>query len=123
MASTEEARIRLELFDKRYDFVLTLNAFVKRVQAKRDFWTDEDTAFLEGARRAEFLFPRDLKAIIDKLWSIGASYQAAAEDLSSADPDVRDGARESRKVLRASLNETVDEFYKLCDREIRPFKD
>lgn len=121
VAATEEARIRLELFEKRYEFVLTLDAFVKRVRAKREFWTDEDTAFLAGARRAEFLFPRDLKAIIDRLWNIASDYQASADAMASPIMAEREAAVEDRKNLRASLNATVEEFYELCDREIRPF--
>ncbi|WP_156494669.1 hypothetical protein [Brevundimonas sp. GW460-12-10-14-LB2] len=55
VASTEEARIRLELFEKRYAFVVVLNRFVSRVRSKKDFWTEEDTAFLEESKRAQYL--------------------------------------------------------------------
>lgn len=121
VASTEEARIRLEMFDKRYEFVETLDAFVKRVRSKRDEWTDEDTAFLDGARRAEFLFPRDLKQIIDDLWMDGAHYRDAAEDLTSPDDAKREAAQENRKQIRLSLDASVEAFRAMCDREVRPF--
>lgn len=121
IAATEESRIRLEMFEKRYEFIETLNAFVRRVRSKRDEWTDEDTAFLEGAKRAEFLFPRSLKGIIDNLWIGGAEYRDAAENLADPDMAKREAARETRKELRASLDASVDEFDQLCDREVRPF--
>lgn len=121
VASTEEARIRLELFEKRYAFVIVLNKFVSRVRSKRDFWTEEDSAFLDESRRAEYLFPRETKAIIDRLWNLAADYQATTDMMTSRIPGERDQALEQRPKLRAELNKIVEEFYAVCDREMRPF--
>ncbi|MGQ2971619.1 hypothetical protein [Brevundimonas mediterranea] len=122
VASTEEARIRLELFEKRYAFVIVLNKFVSRVRSKKDFWTEEDTAFLDESRRAEYLFPRETKAIIDRLWNIAADYQGTSDMMTSRIPGEREQALEQRPKLRAELNKIVEEFYGVCDREMRPFK-
>lgn len=121
MASTEEARIRLELFDKRYQFVQTVSAFIRRVRSSHEEWTDEDTAFLTEAREAEFLFPRRLKEIIDRMWILAVDYRDAAEDLDNEEK--RFEARQRRRELRASINEAVEEFDRLCAAELRPFKD
>ncbi|WP_242078520.1 hypothetical protein [Brevundimonas diminuta] len=122
VASTEEARIRLELFEKRYAFVVVLNRFVSRVRSKKDFWTEEDTAFLEESKRAQYLFPREMKAIIDRLWYLAADYQGTSDMLTSRIPGERDEAIKQRPKLRNDLNKIVEDFYEVCDREMRPFQ-
>lgn len=122
VASIEEARIRLELFEKRYAFVVVLNKFVSRVRSKKDFWTEEDTLFLDESRRAEYLFPREMKAIIDRLWNLAADYQGTSDMLTSRIPGEREEAIKKRPGMRAELNQIVEEFYDVCDRELRPFQ-
>lgn len=123
VASTEEARIRLELFEQRYAFVVVLNKFVSRIRSKKDFWTEEDSEFLDASRRAEYLFPREMKQIIDRLWNVASDYQATQEDMSSRSPSEKAEAIKKRPGLRDEINKIVDEFYQVCDREMRPFKD
>jgi hypothetical protein len=123
IAATEEARVRLELFQKRYEFVQTYNLFIKRVRAKRDDFSEEDTAFLEGAKEAEFLFPRALKGLIDELWTLAIYYLDAGADLANPDEKVAEAARKKRVEVRAKIDEAAKKFDELCDRAMRPFDD
>ncbi|WP_292046971.1 MULTISPECIES: hypothetical protein [unclassified Brevundimonas] len=123
VAATEEARIRLELFELRYAFVVALRNFVTRIHSSKDYWTVEDTKFLEESRRAEYLFPRGLKPIIDRIWDIGADYQTSTMNLNSNNKAEKIKAGQERSALRKDLDKAVKEFFDLCDRELRPFKD
>lgn len=123
VAATEEARIRLELFELRYAFVVALRNFVTRIHSSKDYWTVEDTKFLEESRRAEYLFPRELKPIIDRIWDIGADYQTSTMNLNSNNKAEETKAGQERSALRKDLDKAVKEFFDLCDRELRPFKD
>ena len=98
VASTEEARIRLELFEQRYEFVVVLNKFVSRIRSKKDFWTQEDSDFLDVSRRAQYLFPRETKAIIDRLWDVASDYQATSADMTGTSPADKAEAIKKRPV-------------------------
>ena len=78
---------------------------------------------MDESRRAEYLFPRETKAIIDRLWNIAADYQATSDELTSRIPSERAEAIKKRPGLRAEINKIVEEFYEVCDRELRPFKE
>ena len=121
LASIERAKIRFDLFDKRFEFVTIFQSFVRRIRSKNDLWTDEDDAFLTAARQAEFLFPLSMKPLIDELWDTSIAYQDAGDNLTSGDEALAQKAREDRKQLRQDLDGIVRRFSVMFDSEMRPF--
>lgn len=69
------------------------------------------------------MFPRELKPIIDRIWDIGADYQTSTMNLNSNNKAEKTKAGQERSALRKDLDKAVKEFFDLCDRELRPFKD
>lgn len=63
-----------------------------------------------------------MKAIIDRLWYLAADYQGTSDMLTSRIPGERDEAIKQRPKLRNDLNKIVEDFYEVCDREMRPFQ-
>ena len=121
LAEIERAKIRFELFDRRFQFVMAFDAFVMRVRSKRDFLADEDVAFVVATNEAKFLFPRSIKPLIDELWDTAVLYQEAGDNLASDDEAVAQNAREDRKKVRCDLDDLVSRFSEMFDAEMRPF--
>jgi hypothetical protein len=121
LADIERAKIRFALFDKRFEFVTVLHAFVRRIHSKTDFWTDEDDIFLTATRQAEFLFPPLMKPLIDELWDASVAYQDAGDNLGSDNPALAEKAREDRKQVRRDLDGIIRRFSEMFEAEMRPF--
>lgn len=119
----ERAKLRFDMFDRRYAYVELFDRFLQRVKSDRAVWTTVDTEFLTKSREAEFLFPRELKVIIDEVWTLGNEYQSVVEDLDNDDTDVVAKARERRAKIRAELSSTRERFGTMCETELRPFAD
>ncbi|MEY4246128.1 MAG: hypothetical protein RLZZ245_3713 [Verrucomicrobiota bacterium] len=121
LADIERAKIRFELFEKRYEFVTIFYAFVGRIRSKTDIWNDEDDAFVAATRQAEYLFPASMRPLIEDLWDTSVAYQDAGDNLASKDQAVRDRAIADRNRLRRDLDDLVLRFSEMFDAEIRPF--
>ncbi|WP_303699594.1 hypothetical protein [Brevundimonas naejangsanensis] len=127
LADIERARIRHELFDRRMEFVRELRAFETRTKSTRNDdefdLTEDDFRFIKMEQEAKFIFPRNLKPILDTLWDYGIEYAELAKHLKSTDLEERSSAQQKRSELRHKLEEAREEFDKMLDGVIRPFDD
>jgi hypothetical protein len=104
---TANARLNLDLFDKRLAVYRKVHDAVGKVNATGLAEGAAEALFLEAQREARFLFGPEVKAYLDELWMHFIQLHAAQSNTQSTDEDVR-----KRAVQRQSeLFQEITQFY------------
>ena len=92
-------KLRLDLFDKRYEVYHATNKFLSQIMANRKISDEELSSFLMAKHKSYFLFGEDVEQYMNYLYDKGCNLKCTEKRLES----VTIGDEESKKVFDEEL--------------------
>lgn len=82
---TNRKKLKLDLFEKRYEVFSSINKFIGVVARSRRFDHQHGNDFLAGTRGAEFLFDSHIKSYVNEIWIKACDLETWANDEKTSD--------------------------------------
>ena len=110
----EEARLRHELFDRRYRQFKVVQDFVHRIALHSTMTSEDEIKFLSGIAGMEFIFDEEIKTYVKKnIWHLAAQFHAVRETYNErSSQEERKGNLDRQIELRENLRQHLDIFEK-----------
>ncbi len=106
----ERLTLRLQLFEKRYEFCDVLARYVRATRFKNGVSATLEKEFSEKSRKGLLLFPKSASDMISEIASLGDEYQDLSDAKLSPDNEVRSRLLARRKAIRARQDELFPNF-------------
>lgn len=115
----ERLSLRLELFEKRYEFYDVLTRYIRATRFKNGVSAILEREFAAKSRKGLLLFPKSSADLINKIASLGDEYQDLAEVKVSPEDSIRKPALARRKAIRARQDELFQAFDSIAESAMR----
>lgn len=115
----ERLALRLDLFEKRYEFYDVLTRYIRATRFRNGVSAILEKEFAAKSRKGLLLFPKSSADLIREIAELGDEYQDLAEAKVSADDSIRKPALARRKAIRARQDELFQKFDSIADTAMR----
>lgn len=115
----EKLALKLELFEKRYEFYDVLTRYIRATRFRNGVSYALEKEFSAKSRKGLLLFPKSAASLIADITALGDEYQDLAEAKVSPDASIRKPALARRKAIRARQDELFQDFETIADTALR----